>query len=88
LPGLCLTSDAQRKAAAVLAEAEKRYATGNARLAVRLLNQATTSQGRRVTAASHRPDPAELTTICAGDIPALLPVEDSSSDQQRPGQYL
>ena len=85
--GLCLTSDAQRKAAAVLAEAEKRYATGNARLAVRLLNQATTSQGRRVTAASHRPDPAELTTICAGDIPALLPVEDSPSDQG-PGQYL
>ena len=46
--GLCLTADAQRKAAAVLAEAERRHATGNARLAVRLLNQATVGQGRRV----------------------------------------
>jgi hypothetical protein len=36
---------AQRKATAVLAEAEKRHATGNARLAVRLLNQATTQPG-------------------------------------------
>jgi hypothetical protein len=56
-------------AIAILADAEKRHATGNARLAVRLLNQATTSQGRRVIAASHRLDPAELATICADDIP-------------------
>jgi AAA lid domain/ATPase family associated with various cellular activities (AAA) len=85
--GLCLTPDAQRKAAAALAEAEKRHATGNARLAVRLLNQATTSQGRRVIAASHNLDPAELATICAGDIPVQLPVEDSPQAQQ-PGHYL
>jgi len=31
------------------------------------------TQGRRVTAASHRLDAAELTTICTGDIPGLLP---------------
>lgn len=37
--GLCLTSGAQRKAAAVLADAERRHATGNARLAFRLLNR-------------------------------------------------
>src|SRR5205814_8224521 len=67
--GLCLTAEAQRKAAAVLAEAEKRHATGNARLAVRLLNQATTSQGRRITAAFGRLDQAALATICADDIP-------------------
>ena len=85
--GLCLTADAQRKAAAVLAEAEKRDATGNARLAVRLLNQATTSQGRRVNAASCRLDPAELAAICADDIPGQLLVEDSPPDQQL-GQYL
>ena len=85
--GLCLSPDAQRKAAAVLADAEKRHATGNARLAVRLLNQATTSQGRRVIAASRRLDPAELATICADDIPGQLLVEDSPPDQQ-PGQYL
>jgi hypothetical protein len=86
--GLCLTADAQRKAAAVLAEAEKRHATGNARLAVRLLNQATTSQGLRVTAASGRLDPAELATICPDDIPEQLPVQDSPTDHQPPGQYL
>ena len=86
--GLRLTPGAQRKAAAVLAEAEQRHATGNARLAVRLLNQATASQGRRVTAASRRLDPAALATICADDIPGQLPVEDPPSDQQRPGQYL
>jgi len=85
--GLSLTADAQRKAAAVLAEAEERHATGNARLAVRLLNQATTSQGRRVIAASHRLDPVALATICADDIPGQLPVDDSSPEQ-RPGQYL
>ena len=86
--GLRLTPGAQRKAAAVPAEAEQRHATGNARLAVRLLNQATTSQGRRVIAASRHLDPAGLATICAGDIPGQLPAEDSPSDQQRPGRYL
>ena len=86
--GLCLTPGGQRKAAAILADAEKRHATGNARLAVRLLNQATTSQGRRVTSASHGLDPAELTTIRADDIPGELPVEGSPPDEQRPGQYL
>ena len=85
--GLSLTPDAQRKAAAVLADAENCHATGNARLAVRLLNQATTSQGRRVIAASHNLDPVALATICADDIPAQLLVEDSPPDQQ-PGQYL
>ena len=85
--GLCLTPGAQRKAAAVLADAENCHATGNARLAVRLLNQATTSQGRRVIAASHNLDPVALATICADDIPAQLPVEDSP-DHQQPGQYL
>ena len=33
--GLCPTSDAEHRAAAVLAEAEKRHAAGNVRLAVR-----------------------------------------------------
>jgi hypothetical protein len=86
--GLCLTDDAQRKAAAVLAEAEKRHATGNARRAVRLLSQATTSQARRVITASHDRDPAAFATICADDIPGQLPLDDPPSDEQRPGQYL
>ena len=51
------------------------------------MNQATTSQGRRVIAASRRLDPAELATVCADDIPGQLLVEDSPPDQQ-PGQYL
>jgi hypothetical protein len=76
------------KAAAVLADAEKRRASGNARLAVRLLNQATTSQGRRVIAAAGRLDPSAMATICAEDIPGQLPPEDPPPSEQRSGQYL
>ena len=56
--GLTLTSDAARKAAAVLAEAEAGHHRGNARLAARLLDQATVSQARRITTASQPRDPA------------------------------
>ena len=79
--GLTLTPDAERKAAATLTRTEQARASGNARLAVRLLNQATTSQARRVTSSSRRLDPAALTTICAGDIPGHLPPEDAPSDE-------
>ena len=66
-----MLADAQRKAAATLARAEQARATGNARLAVRLLNQATTSQARRLTAASRCC--ARMATICAEDIPGTCP---------------
>ena len=69
--GLTLTPDAARKAAAVLADAERGHATGNARLAVQLLTQATTSQAHRVTTSPQPCDPAALAAICAADIPGL-----------------
>ena len=53
--GLTLTPDAARKAAAVLAGAERGHGTGNARLAVQLLTQATINQAHRVTTTPSRP---------------------------------
>jgi hypothetical protein len=49
--GFTLTPDAARQAAAVLAQAGGDHGPGSARLAARLLDQATASQARRVTAA-------------------------------------
>ena len=71
--GLTLTSDVTWKAAVVLAEAERGHATGNARLAVQLLTQATTSQAYRVTTSAQPCDPAALAAICAADIPDCMP---------------
>jgi hypothetical protein len=59
---------------------------GNARLAVRLLAQATASHARRITASE--PADATLSTICAADIPSFLHQHDLLADDQRPGQYL
>jgi AAA lid domain len=86
--GLTLTPDAARKAAAVLTAAENGHATGNARLAVQLLTQATTSQAHRVTAGPGTPGPAALATINAADFPGHLPPPDPPAHDQPPGQYL
>ena len=86
--GFTLTAAAERKAAAVLADAEAGQASGNARLAVRLLTQVTAAQARRITTAPEPPGPAELTTIAEADIPGHLHPEDPAADDQRPGQYL
>lgn len=86
--GFTLPPDAAAKAAAVLAHAEAGHASGNARLAVRLLTQATASQARRITTASQPQNPATLGTICAEDIPGHLHPDDPAADDQRPGQYL
>ena len=67
--GFTLTPDAARKAATVLAQAEAGHRSGNARLAVRLLDQATASQARRITTVPQAADPATLSTIDAADIP-------------------
>ena len=85
--GLTLTPDAARKAAAVLAGAEVGDRSGNARLAVRLLDQATARQARRITTASQPSDPATLGTIDAADIPAHVQPPDPPADDW-PGQYL
>ena len=67
--GLTLTPDAARKAAAVLADAESGHATGNARLAVQLLTQATTSQAHRVTTS---PQPCDLAALATSARPTSL----------------
>ena len=84
-PDSTLTPDAARKAAAVLADAERGHVTGNARLAVQLLTQATTNQAYRVTTSAQPCDPAAL---CADDIPERMPVPAPSPCDQHPGQYL
>jgi hypothetical protein len=85
--GLTLTPDAARKAAAVLAGAEAGDRSGNARLAVRLLDQATARQARRITTAPQPCDPATLSIIDAADIPAHVQPPDPPADDW-PGQYL
>lgn len=85
--GLTLTPDAARKAAAVLVQAEAGHRSGNARLAVRLLDQATASQARRIITAAHPRDPATLSTIDAADIPGEIHPDDPPADDW-PGQYL
>ncbi len=86
--GFTLTADAASKAAAVLARAEGGHGPGSARLAVRLLDQATASQALRVAAAAQTPDPATLSTIRAADIPGHIDPGDPPADDQWPGQYL
>ena len=85
--GFTLTPDAARKAATVLAQAETGHGSGNARLAVRLLDQVTVSQARRITTAAHTPDPATLSTIDAADVPEHVHPPDPPADDW-PGQYL
>jgi hypothetical protein len=84
--GFTLTPDAAGKAADVLTGAGADHGAGNARLAVRLLAQATASHARRITASE--PADATLSTICAADIPSFLHQHDLLADDQRPGQYL
>jgi hypothetical protein len=86
--GLTLTPDATRKATTVLAYAENGHATGNARIAVQLLTQATASQAHRVTTGPEPSDPAVLATINAADIPEHLPPRNPPAHDQLPGQYL
>jgi hypothetical protein len=86
--GFTLTPDAARKAAGVLAHAEAGHASGNGRLAVQLLTQATASQAHRISIASDLQDSVALSSISAADIPEYLNAHDPPADDQRPGQYL
>jgi type II secretory pathway predicted ATPase ExeA len=85
--GFTLTDTAAHKAATVLAQAENGHGPGNARLAVRLLNEATASQALRITSTPQPWDPALLSTIQPADIPGTLHPQDPPADE-RPGQYL
>ena len=87
--GFALTTAAAGKAAAVLEQADAGPASGGARLAVRLLDQATARQARRVTAAAQPLPPAALGTVEATDIPGhLQPHPFGPTDDPGPGQYL
>jgi hypothetical protein len=87
--GFTLAPAAAAKAATVLAQTDGGHGSGNARLAVRLLDQATARQARRImTAASQTRDLAGLSAIQAEDIPAHICLHDRSADDERPGQYL
>ena len=70
-----------------MAQAEAGRHSGNARLAVRLLDHATASQSRRITTAPQPRDPATLTTIEAADMPGTVHPHDPPADDW-PGQYL
>ena len=72
----------------MLAHADGDHGPGNARLAVRLLDQATASQARRITTAPQPRDPATLSTIDAPDIPRHIHPGDPPADDHWPGQYL
>jgi hypothetical protein len=61
--------------------------SGNARLAVRLLDQVTVSQARRITTAAQIPDLATLSTIYAADVPEHVHPPAPPADDW-PGQYL
>jgi AAA lid domain len=71
-----------------LARAEAGYASGNARLAVRLLNQVTVAQARRVAASPGAQHQATLLTVTEADIPENLDRDDSPADEQWSDQYL
>jgi transcriptional regulator with XRE-family HTH domain len=88
--GLTLTPAAESKAAGVLARAEGGQGSGNARLAVRLLNQTTTIQALRVAAASAAAglDQSALNTLDVTDIPDQLQPEQTPAEENWPGQYL
>ena len=87
--GLRLTTAARSKAAVVLARAEEGRSSGNARLAVSLVNQAIAAQARRVAAESSRgQNPATLSTVTDTDIPDFLDPDAALPDDDWPGQYL
>jgi AAA lid domain-containing protein len=83
-----LTPDVASKAATVLAGAEDRRCSSNARLAVRLLDQATASHAHRAAGTSTSRDRAALVTICATGLRGYLDPSDQFADDHRPGQYL
>jgi SpoVK/Ycf46/Vps4 family AAA+-type ATPase len=86
--GLTLTPAARSKAAGVLAQAEGARGSGNARLAVRLLNQATAAQALRVAAAAPRTNEDARDTLTPADIPGRLAPERTAAEEYWPGQYL
>jgi hypothetical protein len=87
--GLRLTAGARKKSADVLEQAERADRSGNARLAVRLLNEARAAQAHRVARGSTADrDLAALVTITEADIPERLVIGAVGCDADRPSPYL
>ena len=86
--GLTLTAEAECKAAGLLAQVEADQPSGNARAAVRLLNQVIAAQARRVTACPQPQDPGALGKVIEADIPEQLVCDGPPPDGAWPGQYL
>lgn len=87
--GFTVDPDAARQAADILnVQARASESSGNARLAVRLLDQAIARQARRIAAAAGRLADGELCVLQAGDIPDLPVTGPASPADDRPGQYL
>jgi DNA-binding transcriptional regulator YdaS (Cro superfamily) len=86
--GLALTREAENKAAALLGQAEADNPSRNARLAVRLLNQAIAAQARRLAASPGTIDPAVQSTVIDADIPEHLDHNEQLSQEVWSGQYL
>jgi len=87
--GFTLTPDAARLVARVLSRPAQAPGCGNARLAVRLLDQAIARQARRITGATHPPTDDELCTLRGDDIAGLPATEPANpADDRPPGQYL
>jgi AAA lid domain len=86
--GLSLTQDAGSKAADVLAQTEAGHTSGNARLAVRLLNQAIAAQAHRVDGSPEALQPDTLHTVIESDIPECLDRDELPSEEGWSGQYL
>ena len=84
--GFTLTPAAAPEAATVLGQAGGSHQCGNARVAVRLLDQIITRQARRITALP-APGPAALITTISDDIPGRIHLDEPAADNERPGQY-
>jgi hypothetical protein len=86
--GLTLTTQARGRAAAVLTQAEIGQASGNARLAVRLLKQVTVTQALRVTTLQGPAHADALRKVIKSDVPEFLESVNLPAEEARPGQYL
>ena len=85
--GFTLTPTAARKAYVMLGQAESHRPSGNARLAVRLLDQTTSSQAHRIMRLP-APGPAVLRSISPDDLPRQIHLDEPVTGDERSGQYL
>jgi len=86
--GFTLTSAVARKVYVVLGQAKSHRPSGNARLAVRLLDLATASSQAHRIMRLPAPGPAILRSISPDDLPGQIHLDEPITCDERPGQYL